>query len=113
MAPVSPSLIFSLCLIFILIPQATTQPSFICHTCSPGLGNYTTNSTYAANLNHVFYPPTPQLTMGFTVPLMARTLTKSMQLDSVEEILIKMFSEVALMTLHLLSYNFVPIKRRQ
>ncbi|KAM4110614.1 hypothetical protein ACJW30_05G005100 [Castanea mollissima] len=54
MAPVSPSLIFSLCLIFILIPQATTQPSFICHTCSPGLGNYTTNSTYAANLNHVF-----------------------------------------------------------
>ncbi|KAM4110611.1 hypothetical protein ACJW30_05G004900 [Castanea mollissima] len=54
MAPVSPSLIFSLCLIFILIPQATTQPSFICHTCSPGLGNYTTNSTYAANLNHLF-----------------------------------------------------------
>ena len=54
MAPVSPSLIFSECLIFILIPQATTQPSFICHTCSPGLGNYTTNSTYAANLNHVF-----------------------------------------------------------
>ncbi|XP_030942587.1 cysteine-rich repeat secretory protein 38-like [Quercus lobata] len=54
MAPVSPSLIFSLCLIFILIPQATTQPSFICHTCSPGLGNYTTNGNYAANLNHVF-----------------------------------------------------------
>ena len=54
MAPVSPSLIFSLCLIFILIPQATTQPSFICHTCSPGLGNYTTNGNYAANLNHIF-----------------------------------------------------------
>nr|POE75293.1 cysteine-rich receptor-like protein kinase 29 [Quercus suber] len=54
MAPVSPSLIFSLCLIFILIPQAATQPSFICHTCSPGLGTYTTNSTYAANLKHVF-----------------------------------------------------------
>ena len=50
MALVSRSLIFSLCLIFILIPQATTQPSFICHTCSPGLGNYTTNSTYVANL---------------------------------------------------------------
>ncbi|KAM4099612.1 hypothetical protein ACB094_05G004900 [Castanea mollissima] len=54
MAPVSPSLIVSLCLIFILIPQATTQPNFICHTCSDGLGNYTTNSSYAANLNHVF-----------------------------------------------------------
>ncbi|KAM4110613.1 hypothetical protein ACJW30_05G005000 [Castanea mollissima] len=54
MAPVSPSLIVSLCLIFILIPQATTQPNFICHTCSNGLGNYTTNSTYAANLYHVF-----------------------------------------------------------
>ena len=51
---VSPSLIFSLCLIFILIPQATLKPSFICHTCSPGLGNYTTNNTYTANLNHVF-----------------------------------------------------------
>jgi hypothetical protein len=58
-------------------------------------------------------PPTPKLTMAFTLTLMAKTRTKSMQLDSVEEILIKMSAVVASMTLRLLSHGFVQIKKRQ
>ena len=49
----SSRLIFFLSPIFILIIQATTQPSFRCKSCSQDHGNYTANSNFAANLNHL------------------------------------------------------------
>ena len=57
--------------------------------------------------------PTPQLIIGSTIPLMAKTLTKYMQSDSVEEMSIQMTVVVALRTVPLFSHSSVPIKSRQ
>ncbi|KAB1199563.1 Cysteine-rich receptor-like protein kinase 10 [Morella rubra] len=42
-----------LCSILILIKQTATQPSFVYSFCSNENGNYTSKSTYEANLDHV------------------------------------------------------------
>ncbi|XP_030937773.1 cysteine-rich receptor-like protein kinase 29 [Quercus lobata] len=52
MAMVSSRLVF-LVSICILVSQAIAQPDFLDHFCSDDKGNYTSNSTYKANLNQV------------------------------------------------------------
>ncbi|PON88173.1 Cysteine rich receptor like kinase [Trema orientale] len=57
-------LFFSLCLIVILATdhhQAIAQPNFVSYECEPR-GNYSTNSTYEANLNHVLSTLVPAQT---------------------------------------------------
>ncbi|KAG6641556.1 hypothetical protein CIPAW_09G082000 [Carya illinoinensis] len=53
MLMVSSGILFSLFLIFVLVYQATTQPSFIYHYCSNNTGKYTSKSTYKASLDYV------------------------------------------------------------
>ncbi|XP_041023470.1 cysteine-rich repeat secretory protein 38-like [Juglans microcarpa x Juglans regia] len=53
MVMVSSRLLFFLFLIFVLVYQATTQPSFIYYFCSDNTGKYTSKSKYKANLDHV------------------------------------------------------------
>nr|QMS43714.1 protein kinase [Betula platyphylla] len=54
MAMVSSRLLFFLSAIFILTAQAAAQTTdFLYHICSNDKGNYTANSTYGANLNHL------------------------------------------------------------
>ncbi|KAG2720610.1 hypothetical protein I3760_02G043700 [Carya illinoinensis] len=50
---VASRILFFLFLIFVLVYQATTQPSFIYHSCSNNTGKYTSKSTYKANLDHL------------------------------------------------------------
>lgn len=42
---------FICCLLFIIISQASAQPSFLNYFCDNNKGNYTANSTYHTNLN--------------------------------------------------------------
>ncbi|XP_059437201.1 cysteine-rich receptor-like protein kinase 44 [Corylus avellana] len=50
---VSSRLLLFLSAIFIFTAQAVAQPSFLYHFCLNGKGNYTANSTYEENLNHL------------------------------------------------------------
>jgi hypothetical protein len=50
---VSPRLFFFLSAIFMLAAQAVAQPNFLYHFCIDKNGNYTANSTYEENLNHL------------------------------------------------------------
>jgi hypothetical protein len=58
-------------------------------------------------------PPTLKLTMGSTIPLTAKILTKYLPLGFVEDMSTQMFAVVASITLRLFSRSAVPSKRRQ
>ena len=112
---ISSTLLAILYPMFTLIAQATAQQMYLYHSCFNLRGNYTTNSTYEANLSLVLYSisSNTQVETAFTLTLRAKTLTKFMQLVFVEEILSKMIVLVASRTLRVFSHNSAQIRRRQ